>query len=248
MLQSTLNLLNADTNQVLGSAAFDMSEHIRPDLQPVTHQHMRIPLTECSHDPQASIQVIISIKHEAPPQPKILTTADAKTQAEIQALLQKLEEMNQQCETEKKQLRDRLANTDMQIALKKQAVARLEKVSSDLRQRLDQEKGADEAPTSFFDMLPQKSQTEVSDIHTVSSNESPSDPSALGSALSDLQEALAKARSRHAEVLEEYTKHREILRAQGHPEFTVKEQVQRLQSEIDTILTHEKNKFKVSDF
>jgi len=62
-------------------------------------------------------------------------------------------------------------------------------------------------------MLPQKSQTEVSDIHTVSSNESPSDPSALGSALSDLQEALAKARSRHAEVLEEYTKHREILRA-----------------------------------
>ena len=44
-------------------------------------------------------------------------------------------------------------------------------------------------------------------------------------ALSELQEAIAKARIRHAEVLEQYNRHREILRQQGHPEYTVKEQV-----------------------
>ncbi len=76
---------------------------------------------------------------------------------------------------EKKQSQDRAKNTEMQIALKQQAVTRLEKVCSDLRQRLDVEKGADDGPSNFFEMLPQKSQTEVfqTDTHTVSSHESP---------------------------------------------------------------------------
>ena len=55
---------------------------------------------------------------------------------------------------EKKQTQDRARNTEMQIALKQQAVTRLEKVLSDLQQRLDVEKGADDGQSHFFDMLP----------------------------------------------------------------------------------------------
>jgi len=64
----------------------------------------------------------------------------------------------------------------MQIALKLQAVSRLEKVLIDLQQRLDVEKGADDGQSHFFDMLPpQKQPTEVfhTDTQTVSSHESP---------------------------------------------------------------------------
>jgi hypothetical protein len=54
----------------------------------------------------------------------------------------------------------------MQIALKHQAVTRLEKVLSDLQQRLDVEKGADDGQSSFFDMLPLKSAAEVFQTET----------------------------------------------------------------------------------
>ena len=76
---------------------------------------------------------------------------------------------------EKKQTQDRARNTEMQIALKNQAVTRLEKVLSDLQQRLDVEKGADDGQSHFFDMLPQKNPIEAfqTDTQTVSSHESP---------------------------------------------------------------------------
>jgi hypothetical protein len=63
----------------------------------------------------------------------------------------------------------------MQIALKRQAVARLEKVCAELNKKYEAEQGADD-DSSFFDALPVKSATEVAvpDTHTVvSSQEGP---------------------------------------------------------------------------